>query len=375
MGRRFFWIMVVLLIFAVPQRALAADAQGLLEVNDFGLDEVQESLEELSGSEIFHFTDAVRSLIKGEIPLNAENIRSLVFQVLFSEMQNQKTTAIQVLLLVIAAAVILNFTGICEKNSTAGVSFYVMYMLLFALLMKAFYGMSQMMETSLDHVTGFMKALIPSYFAASVFAAGSASGTAFYEFTFVLIGIIQWLLSYVLLPGVELYVLFQMLNHLSKDERLSRMAELVRMLIEWTLKTLVAAALGLQAVQSLILPAVDSLKNTAVNRAASAIPGIGNVFGGVTDMVLGSAVLLKNSIGVCGMIAILFICAAPICRLAVCALLYRAMAAVIQPVSDRRLNACVAAVSDGAGMLLKIMSATGMLLFLTLAMVTASLGR
>ena len=171
MRRRFFWIMVVLLIFAVPQRALAAGAQGLLEVNDFGLDEVQESLEELSGSEIFHFTDAVRSLIKGEIPLNAENIRSLVFQVLFSEMQNQKTTAIQVLLLVIAAAVILNFTGICEKNSTAGVSFYVMYMLLFALLMKAFYGMSQMMETSLDHVTGFMKALIPSYFAASVFAA------------------------------------------------------------------------------------------------------------------------------------------------------------------------------------------------------------
>ena len=380
MDRCFLGILIVLpvfamLIFAVPGKVLAAEEEGILKLDDFGLDEVEESLKELSGSEIFRFTDAVRSLMKGEIPLDFESIRSLISRVLFSEMQNQKTTALQVLLLVIAAAVILNFTDICEKNSTAGVSFYVMYLLLFALLMKAFYGMSQMMETSLEHVTGFMKALIPSYFAASVFAAGSVGGTVFYEFTFVLIGIIQWLMKHALLPGVELYVLFQMLNHLSKDERLSRMAELIRTLIEWTLKTLMAAALGLQAVQSLILPAVDSLKNTAVNRAASSIPGIGTVFGGVTDMVLGSAVLLKNSIGVCGMIAILFICAAPVCRLALCALLYRTMVAVIQPVSDRRLNACVAAVSDGAGLLLKIMLDTGMLFFLTLAMVTASLGK
>lgn len=375
MNRHIGWIVFTFLLFAVPIKVQASDADGLLNLEEFKLETVEESLEELSYSESFHFTDAVRSLMKGEIPLNVENVKQLVFQVLFSEMQNQKSTAVQVLLLVIAAAVIMNFTDIMEKNGTAGVGFYVMYLLLFALLMKAFYGMSQMMGTSLGHVTGFMTALIPSYFAASVFAAGSVSGVAFYEFTFVLIAVIQWLLKHILLPGAELYVLFQMLNHLSKDDRLSRMAELMRTLIEWTLRTLMTTAIGLQAVQSLVLPAVDSVKNTAINRAASAVPGLGNIFGGVTDMVLGSAVLLKNSIGVCGMIAILFICIAPVCRLAICALLYRAIAAVIQPVSDKRLNACVAAVSDGAGLLLKIMSATGMLFFLTLAMVTASLGK
>lgn len=371
---RFGWLIFFVLLFAGPVTVHAADADELLTMEEWKLDEVEESLKELSGSEEFSFIGTVRALVKGEIPINRENIKKLVKDALFSEMQSQKAAAVQVLLLIIVAAVIMNFTDVMEKSGTAGISFYVMYLLLFVLLMKAFYGMSRMLEGALSQVLGFMKALMPSYFAASVFASGSISGVAFYEFNFFVIGVIQWLMKYVLLPFSELFVLFQMLNHLSGDGRLSRMAELVKLFTLWTLKTLLAAAIGLQAVQSLILPAVDSLKNTAVNKAVSSVPGIGNLFGGVTEMVLGSAVLVKNAVGVAGMLAIVFLCLVPICRLAVCVLLYRVMAAVMQPISDKRLNACVAAVAEGAGLLLKIMAATGMLFFLTVAMVTASIG-
>ena len=174
---------------------------------------------------------------------------------------------------------------------------------------------------------------------------------------------------------MQLYVLFLLLNHLSRDDRLSKMAELLYTLIEWTRKTLLAAAIGFQVIQSLIMPAVDDLKNGTLNRVASAIPGVGNVFGSVSETILGAAVLLKNAIGVCGMIAILLICLAPVCRLVLCTLLYKAMAAFIQPVGDKRLNECVAAAAEGASLLLKIMLSASMLFFLTIAIVTASLGK
>lgn len=95
----------------------------------------------------------------------------------------------------------------------------------------------------------------------------------------------------------------------------------------------------------------------------------------MTDTVLGSAVLLKNAVGVCGMIAVLILCLAPVCRLAFCTLIYKAMAALVQPVGDKRLNECVAAVAEGVGLLLKIMVSSSMLFFLTIAIVTASLGK
>lgn len=135
---------------------------------------------------------------------------------------------------------------------------------------------------------------VPSYFAAAVFAGNSVGGLAFYESAILLIAAVQWVQRYLLLPGVQLYVLFLLLDHLSKDDRLSHLAELVRTVIEWAMKSMTAAAIGFQVIQGLILPAVDGLKNTAVSRTVSAIPGIGNLFGSVTDTVLGSAVLLEE---------------------------------------------------------------------------------
>ena len=125
------------------------------------------------------------------------------------------------------------------------ISFFIIYMLLATLLMKAFSGMSQMTEHTLGNVGGFMKALIPSYFAAAVFAGNSAGGLVFYESALLLLALVQWVQKNVLLPAVQLYVLFLLLNHLSRDDRLSKMAELLYTLIEWTRKTLLAAAIGL----------------------------------------------------------------------------------------------------------------------------------
>ena len=346
---------------------LQTGAEDFLNIKAFHLQEVEESLADLEKESSFRFADALKSLIRGEIPLNLSTLKTLVFDALLLEWKNQKETALQVFLLVIVAALVLNFTDLMEKNGTALISFFMMYLMLAAVLMKGFTGMSRMTDATLGRVNGFMKALVPSYFAAAVFAGNSVGGLAFYESAILLIAAVQWVQRYLLLPGVQLYVLFLLLDHLSKDDRLSHLAELVRTVIEWAMKSMTAAAIGFQV--------IDGLKNTAVSRTVSAIPGIGNLFGSVTDTVLGSAVLLKNAVGVCGMIAVLMLCLAPVCRLAFCTLIYKAMAALVQPVGDKRLNECVAAVAEGVGLLLKIMMSCSMLFFLTIAIVTASLGK
>ena len=89
-------------------------------------------------------TDALKSLIRGEIPLNPSTLKTLVFDALLLEWKNQKETALQVFLLVIVAALVLNFTDLMEKNGTALISFFMMYLMLAAVLMKGFTGMSRM---------------------------------------------------------------------------------------------------------------------------------------------------------------------------------------------------------------------------------------
>ena len=158
---------------------LQTGAEDFLNIKAFHLQEVEESLADLEKESSFRFADALKSLIRGEIPLNLSTLKTLVFDALLLEWKNQKETALQVFLLVIVAALVLNFTDLMEKNGTALISFFMMYLMLAAVLMKGFTGMSRMTDATLGRVNGFMKALVPSYFAAAVLRGTALEGWRF----------------------------------------------------------------------------------------------------------------------------------------------------------------------------------------------------
>lgn len=382
-GRKFaglFPIICLLVLLLFPARmACAAQKTETLDaveedlLDGMTLNEVDETLEELLGEERFSFTETVKQLISGEIPFTREQIGEILRDAIFSDLEQHKKTAVSVLMLILVSAIFTNFTGAFGKSQVADISFYMMYLLLFTVLMRAFSVMSQETLDCINKVLGFMKVLMPSYLAAAVFASGSLTGVAYYEFTLALIGAIQWILKYVVIPAVNFYVLFSLLNHIAKEDYLSKIAELMKSFISWSLKTLAAAAIGIQTVQCLILPAVDSFKTAVLNKTAGAIPGVGNIFNSVTEVVLGSAILIKNAIGVAGLLVLAVLCAFPMVKLAVCTVLYKVISAVVQPAADKRMADCVSGVGEGAAMLLRILVTTGILFFISVAMVTASI--
>ncbi len=370
--------LLVLLLFPARMACAAQKTETLDAVEEDSLDgmtlnEVDETLEELLGEERFSFTETVKQLISGEIPFTREQIGEILRDAIFSDLEQHKKTAVSVLMLILVSAIFTNFTGAFGKSQVADISFYMMYLLLFTVLMRAFSVMSQETLDCINKVLGFMKVLMPSYLAAAVFASGSLTGVAYYEFTLALIGAIQWILKYVVIPAVNFYVLFSLLNHIAKEDYLSKIAELMKSFISWSLKTLAAAAIGIQTVQCLILPAVDSFKTAVLNKTAGAIPGVGNIFNSVTEVVLGSAILIKNAIGVAGLLVLAVLCAFPMVKLAVCTVLYKVISAVVQPAADKRMADCVSGVGEGAAMLLRILVTTGILFFISVAMVTASI--
>ncbi len=101
------------------------------------------------------------------------------------------------------------------------------------------------------------------------------SAAAFYQGVLLLVWLFQWILERVLLPGVSLYILLRFVNHLSREEMLGKMAELIETVISWGLRTLLGVAAGLQVVRGLVAPVMDSLKRSAVGKTAGALPGIG----------------------------------------------------------------------------------------------------
>ena len=343
-------------------------------VSDMSFEQVQKLMDEMLGEESFSMETALKNMISGETVFSKEAVQSFLRSLFFDRLEQERANFMRILLLVLAAALFSNFAAVFENGQIGDVSFYMIYLLLFTILMNSYQNLGISLGKQLDWLTQFMKGLAPAYFVAVSAASGALTATAFYQGVLLLVWLVEWLLLTLILPGANLYVLLCLVNHLSKEDMLSKMAELLETLISWSLKTMLGAVLGLQAVRGLVAPAMDAIKRTAIGKTAGAIPAVGNAVNVVTELILTGALLVKNCLGAVAVVVLLLAGAGPVIHYGVLSLSYRFLAAAAQPVSDKRIVGCLGTMGEGCAMLLRIMITAEVMCILTFVILMASVG-
>ena len=344
----------------------------LLESMDFT--DVDRMMEELFPQETMGFADAVRQIMLGNTDAGREAMKEMLWERMLGAWEVNRKSILYLILLAIAAAVFIGFSDIFQTRQVSQISFYMIYLLVIGICLASFQAASEWMANGVHTLTGFMKVLYPVYFAAVTVAKGSVSSLAFYHLAIILIVVIEELLLHLIVPGIHMYVIIRVMNSLQLEDYLSKFAELLETAIGWGLKTLMGGMIGLNVIQGMLGPAIDTVKRSAVTRGMEMVPGVGDLLGGTAEVALGTAVLIKNSIGIVGMFLCLVLCLAPLLQLAVITLGYKLAAALVQPVSDKRITECIGGVGEGCRMLMNCIFVTGILFLVTVAIVTYTTG-
>lgn len=341
-------------------------------LEQIGIEEIDDFMEETESFSEISFTELVMSLIKGEETYQAKDIGEWLKNALCAEFRENKALLIQVLIIGIAFGILKNFTGLFENSYISELCFVMVYCVLVILLMKSFLIMDNLAKETLKTTVEFMQTLVPVYCMSMIFSNGATTAAGFYEVTFLIISLVQWMILYVLVPLVQVMILFVFLNEVVEGERFSKMTELLEDGIRFVLKFVTGTVVGLNVVQGLIQPAADRLKGSMFAKTASAIPGIGNSVRAVSEIIVGAGTLIKNSVGVAAMIIVLGITLMPVLKMGVLAFFYKLSAAVIEPVADKRISGTLNGVCKGSVLLAKIMLTSMLLFLITIAMVAAS---
>lgn len=369
-------LFICILCFFFPLRVHAAEIQKETEENlfsEFEFSEMESFLKRIFPDEKMGFQEMIKGLISGEVKFSAEFLKNLLVKQFFYEFKNTRTALIHVIAIAIIAAVFRNFSGVFQNNQVSETCFYVLYMLLITICLTSFRILITAAGSGISTLLEFLKLLGPIYFMAVAFATGSVTSIAFYNMILLLIMIVELLIQSILIPLVQIYIIIRILNDLSTEEYLSKLGDLLRTVIVWALKALLGAVIGINIIQGLLTPAIDSVKRSVVVRSGEAIPIIGDVLGGVSEVMLGTAVLIKNGIGVAGAVICIAICMTPVVQMAIVTLMYKLTAALVQPISEKRIVGCISSMADGAEMLLRIVLTSGVLFLITIAMVANSM--
>jgi len=364
--------MLLILFFLFPAMEVKASETLSREIE---YSEIQEVIDDImSHGNEFDFAGYVEKLVNGDVDFSLPDIGLAAIQAIKGEIKANIGIFGRLISIALIAALFTNVSMAFKNNQVSETGYYVTYLLLFGLLVSTFVTASKIASTAIQSVLTFMKVLAPAYFLAVGFSTGSATSMIYYEAALLLITVADIVLIRVIIPLINFYLIVTLANNLSKEDMLSKLAGLFGSIIDWLLKSLLTAVVGFGAIQGLIVPVADRVKRSTLLKASTAIPGVGNTIGGVAETILGAGMLLKNAIGVTGLIVIIAICATPFLKLLMITVIYKAGSAVLQPISDKRIVECVSASAKSSGLLLQSVFVGAVLFLLSITIVAVTTG-
>ncbi len=341
----------------------------------YGLDQFEEGMGQLFPSYEIPLESLLQEVMGGDILGAMAHFLQGILEGAYGQLAGMRNVLVWLLILGVAAALMSHFVEIFDRHQVADLSFYFMYLLLSAVLLKCFSQMVQTAQGAIENILLFVKLLVPTYLVAVGAATGTVTVSAGSQLMVLLVYGVQNILLGLVIPLIYSFCLLSMINGIWSGEKLTLLMELLEKVTGWILKAALGVVTGVSIFQSVVTPVIDSVKTSSLQKAVSAIPGVGDAADGVVELVLGSAVVIKNSIGVVLLVLLLVLCASPLLQIFLTALLLKAVAALMGIVSDKRITTFVNQAGN-AGMLLFRTAGTAMFLFLiTIAVVAAATNR
>ena len=348
-----------------------ADEQAALSLDMLGdFSDIEKAVSEaMTVESSISFKEILQALMKGSLDSAGQMLVQMIKEQITGGIYENQQLLFKIACFAVIGAIFTNFAMAFSKEQVAETGFYLTYTLLMTLMMTSFIMTAAIITNVLKSLTGFMKVLLPTFCAALTFTTGSLLSGAYYELMMAAIAIADWLMSTLIMKLIQIYVLTALVNHISKEDYLSKLSELLALLIRWSIRTVVGVILGINILQTMLLPAIDRAKGTAAYKLISALPGVGAAMNTALGAVIGSGVLIRNVLGMGSLIVILLICVVPVVRVCMVFLSYKVVQAVIQPVTDKRLLDGMESMTQGVGMLLQVLIGCVLMFIQSLAVV------
>lgn len=388
---KWLWLCLMLVLLAVqitPVKAAETetvtgsgqetDAQ--LQVTDeflgeLDLDDMEQFLQEQQGEDDMDisFGELMKGFLSGDSTVDVSRIWSWVVSHCFETVRQNKAYLAQMLILLLAFVMLQGISGIFADSFLSDISFLAVYFLFLYNALRIFALMQQIVYSCMDRIAEFTLLVQPVFCMAMIFSTGVNSASFTYEMLLLVLYLVQNLLQKLLLPLVFVFLISQFANYAWKEEHFSSLAKLLEGGIGLAQKLLVTFILGLNLIQGMVAPAVDQLKKTVTVRTIGVIPGLGGAMNAVSEMLLGAGLLIKNCVGATVIVVLVLLCAKPLLEISVLALIYRVLAALAQPVTDKRISGVLDALARAGMLYVKLAVMAVLLLFLTVAVVCVAM--
>lgn len=235
-----------------------------------------------------------------------------------------------------------------------------------AAFLGGFNAMVTMAQETIQRLSDYSACLIPVLASTAAMSGSMNAAAALHTGTMLFSELLMQLISKLLIPGVFFYLAVAAAEAALSSDALTELRELIGWLISKSLRIMVYVFLAFLSLSGVIGGAADAIAVKTTKAAMSGmVPVVGGMISDASETILASASVIKNSIGVFGMIAVLSICILPFLKVGVQYLLLKVTAAISGSVGLQPHVKLLKSFSTAMGYLLAMCGTCGLLLLIS----------
>lgn len=340
-----------LLVFALPTiGAVAEEADGeeqltqnIEDVLD-GLDlsELQQYLDENSDSYLFNFGDnaenIIRYLINGNVGTDYGSYIAEIMSVVFSDVVSLLPAFAEVVAIALLCAIFSGTEGSVIGKSTSRIVKLACYSLIVVIVSTA---LVEVVSECIDCVTSLqkqMEIISPILITLTVLTGGTGSAAIYQPSAVFLSGGAVEIINGFIFPAAIAAAVLNFMSKINPQISFTGMSKLIKSIMKWTLGITVAVFSVFLTVQSSATSLFDGVLFKATKYIiGNSVPIVGGFLSGGFDLLTAAGLLIKNSVGMCGIVLFIMQIASPLILLIAFSLLLKVVGAIVQAAGENEL--------------------------------------
>ena len=376
-----FGLALAVFCFISPSPAYAAQSEEEIfeqldesvkdQLKDLDMSALDDLLAQLGedGQAIFggnSFAEKVQSVLDGEFIQDGGGFIESFFKLLFSEILDMLPLLASIAVIAILCGLVSHMKAGFMSESTGQIVFFVCFAVVVVLALVCAVNLVNVAGDAINGMKKQMNAAFPILLTLMAGIGGAVSVKAYQPAVALLSGGVVEIVSAVVLPLFIFTLVFSVVGNLSKSVRLGKLTDFFKSASTTVLAVTFTVFTAFLAVQGLTAGSFDGVSIRAAKFATkSYIPILGGYLADGLDLILAGSVLIKNSVGVAGLLLLLSTVLMPLLQILGVCFGFKIVAAVIEPVSDSRLTSFLTGIAKSMNMLIAALLAVAFMYFIS----------
>lgn len=356
---------------------LSEDLNGTVieELNEIDFSGLNSFVNEFNanGTNIFsieNIKSKVYSILSGESAVDYNNF----FASLFSNIIELVARYLPMLSIIIAIGVVSNLlNGIKSKfneKSTNNLISLVCFLTVAVLIINIVSNLTTNVNLSVGNMVKQMNILFPILLTLMIGLGATASAAAYKPIVAIISTYVADFFNYFITPLFMLSFIFELISNISDNVKLDKFSSFISSLFKWSVGLVFTLFFAVFSLQGIAVGSFDSLSvRTTKYTIKSYVPVMGGYLSDGMDLILSSTLLIKNSVGLVGVLMIITTILSPLIEVVIFGLMLKLVSAVLQPLGNDKISKFLSGTSKSLTILTSSLIAIGFMYLLSIGLV------